>query len=71
MDNLSPDHNTSRPRYVQLDDPIGICYLQMRDKSFMTRTAQLFSTFQDSDHMDHESAYHWFQIAGKGGAVYG
>ena len=58
----------SRPRYVELDEHIGVTHLQMRDRSFLTSTAQRFSTFTS---LDREDAAEWFERACKGGAVFG
>lgn len=61
----------SRPRYVALGENIGIVYLQMRDESFRTASAMWMSTNQNSHVMHQDDAYYWFQVACKGGAVYG
>lgn len=62
-----PD-TTSHTRLVELNAPIGVTTLQMRDASFFTRTAQLFAT---SPSLPIDDATTWFNYAVRGGAVFG
>lgn len=52
-------------------DSVGETFLQMEPDKFMINTAQLFSTHIDSDIMTFEDACFWYEMACKGGAVYG